>query len=139
MAAYVTTSQAADNLNTTNGNNIEQTVNIGLGVIYVHVLIGMLAYAVCFITNIIGNTLTLVAVYQFSWLPEQAYCTLLALTIADLLVSLNIIILYDTCKRFVQLGYIYILLSGIQDFVKVNAVLHVVLVAINRFIAILWP
>ena len=100
-----------------------------------------IGYVICIVTNIFGNTLTLVAMRKFSFLKSKTYITLKSLTIADLLMVFYAINMY--LARFEVFDYtnttqMYIMsfLGGLFAF---SAMLHVLLVAIDRFIAVVFP
>ena len=100
----------------------------------------LVGYIACFISNLYGNTLTLVAFCKFSSLREKTYKTLIALTVADLMVSLF------PCLHYVKLLAVYKAnfplwkkRVGIQYFTACNALFHVMYLAADRFFAIMWP
>ena len=98
-------------------------------------------YTICLLTNIFGYTLTLVAMHKFSFLNKVNYFTVKALTIADLANSSYICIslmmtfeLIDTDNHVLMTATIPVM--GVTMF---SAILHVFLVAIDRFIAVIFP
>ena len=98
-------------------------------------------FVICFVTNIIGNSLTLIATWRFSFLKDKAYVTLQSLTIADLFMSFYILItvLLRYKVLHVTVDIRLFVLSGFAGFFFHNAMLHVLLVAIDRFVAIVFP
>ena len=103
--------------------------------------IEILGYGVCLVMIVFGNTLTLVAMHKFACLQRKEYVTMKYLTIADLFLSVYIVIVY-----FYRYGNLpmnrkvfrYVMLY-MQDSTLTNGVFHVVLVAADRFLAVLYP
>ena len=97
------------------------------------------AYAVCLVMILFGNTLTLIAIHKFRWLQTKSYIAMKLLTIADLCMSANIISVYilrftDDKVKMVRNGMFYF-----QDLSVFTAIFHVVLVAFDRYAAIVYP
>ena len=100
-----------------------------------------IGYAVCLITNIFGNTLTLVAMKRFPFLKSKTYITLKSLTIADLLVSLYVTNVFLIRCELIDLTdpvqlYTVGSFGGIFSY---NVIFHPLLIAIDRFIAVVFP
>ena len=106
-----------------------------------YLTIDFVTSTVCFTTNVFGNTLTLVAISKFSSLREKSYTTLAALTVADLLVALKTPLMPLVFSINIAINYLTIwrITLGVVYFVSINALLQVLLVAADRFIAITWP
>ena len=100
--------------------------------------IDLVSSVVCFTTNVFGNALTLAAICKFSSLREKSYTTLAALTIADLLVVIKATIM-PIFYSFVLGRKVFLSLLGIVYFITINAGSHMLLLAADRFIAIMWP
>ena len=100
-----------------------------------------IGYIICLITNIFGNTLTLVAMRKFSFLKSKTYITLKSLTIADLVMSGYALSMYSMRFEAVDVNdpvQLYIVVS-LATFFAFSAMLHVLLVAVDRFIAVVFP
>ena len=100
-----------------------------------------IGYAVCLMTNIFGNTLTLVSIRKFSFLKSKTYMTLKTLTIADLIMTcyaICILMLRFEAVDLTSMVQLYIVAS-LGVFVGIGAILHVLLVAVDRFIAVVFP
>ena len=106
-----------------------------------YVAIDLASYAVCFITNVFGNTLTLIAICKFPCLREKSYTTLITLAIADLLVAVKIAIVPVLYITDISVKYpkVWFTLIGIIMFLTFNAGSQLLLLATDRFIAIMWP
>ena len=100
-----------------------------------------IGYAVCLMTNIFGNTLTLVSIRKFSFLQSKTYMTLKLLTIADLVMTCYAICTFLLRFEAVDLTNIVqvYLVYTFGVFAAFSAVLHVLLVAVDRFIAVVFP
>ena len=98
-------------------------------------------YVICLVSNIFGNSLTLIAMRKFSFLKDKAYVTLQSLTVADLLMSFFIMItlLLRLNAFHATVDTPLFVLGGFAGFFFHNAMLHVLLVAIDRFVAVVFP
>ena len=125
-------------------DNSTETVNLAatpFPFLVEYIYIELVIYIICFTTNVFGNTLTLVATWKFAWLREKSYTTLVALTIADLLIIVKIPMQYIGYLGvdFEQNLSLWISLVAVQYFVVFNAFYHVILLAADRFLAVVWP
>ena len=95
-------------------------------------------YGVALVMNIFGNTLILVAISRVQWLRKKMYATIQALAIADLQLSVHIIMHFiDTFMTFPDIVIrLYALVRVFQFYVSG---FHVVLVAVDRLVAIRFP
>ena len=102
----------------------------------VHILLGF--YAIAFVMNIFGNTLILVSIARVTWLRKKMYAAIQALALADLQVSLHVITLFIGNLTYVPeiVNQIFGAVRGFQVYV---AGYHVILVAVDRFVAIQFP
>ena len=100
-----------------------------------------IGFGVCLITNIFGNTLTLVAMRKFSFLQSITYIALISLTISDLLMSfyilLRFLLRFDILDASDANQFAVVSLFG--RFILFSAMLHVLLIALDRFIAVVFP
>ena len=98
-------------------------------------------YVICLVSNIFGNSLTLIAMRKFSFLKDKAYVTLQSLTVADLLMSffMMITLLLRLNAFHATVDTTLFVLGGFAGFFFHNAMLHVLLVAIDRFVAVVFP
>ena len=101
----------------------------------------IVGYSVCLITNIFGNTLTLISMLRFSFLSDSAYATIKSLSIADLCTNVYIVIILMVNFSFVDVNNAILMsiLIGLMGTFVYSATLHVVLVAVDRFVAIVFP
>ena len=98
-------------------------------------------YVICLATNVVGNTLTLTAIRRFPILKAKAYITLQSLTIADLLMSLYLIVTVMVRLQVIDInkGNTIYITGGFGGFFVYSAMLHVLLVGIDRFVAVVFP
>ena len=96
-------------------------------------------YCVAFVMNVFGNTLILVSVSRVPWLRKKMYAAIQALALADLQVSIYILITVST-EFFVEVSdMVSACLGVLKGYIMYVAVYHVILVAVDRFIAIQFP
>ena len=102
--------------------------------------IAIVLYIVAFILNVFGNTTIIVAVSKYPWLKHNMYVALQSLAVADLLVAVTILVesvrLYNLS---IFQGFLFIVIDYLQLFFILGACYHVVLVALERFVAIMFP
>ena len=97
-------------------------------------------YIVGFILNVFGNTAIIVAIAKFPWLKHNMYVALQTLAVSDLLVTWPIVI--ECIRQYdytVITGITWPILNQVQIFLILGACYHVVLVAMDRFVAIMFP
>ena len=89
-------------------------------------------------TNITGNISIIVAVHRFHWLKRTLYTAIQALAVADLAASFHIInrLLYRVIHYD---DLLYIVVRVIRTWTIYSSVYHLALVAVDRFIAIMFP
>ena len=95
-------------------------------------------FMVALVINVFGNSLIIAAIVKYPWLQKKAYVALQMLAIADLLVSIHIVGIFIT-----ELFNVPVLCEQIfglfRGFILYAAAYHVILVAMERFIAIMFP
>ena len=107
----------------------------------VFVQVELISFAVCLALILFGNTLTLVAVRKYSWLQSRTYAAVQYLSLADMSLAVYIIAAYifrvgtngnnRPTARYVMMYFV--------DMSVFNATFHIILVAFDRFIAIVFP
>ena len=116
----------------------------GYGVLYTSAYVNfeLVIYGMCFVLILVGNTVTMAATWKFKWMKEKIYMTLKALTLADLFVPVYISILFLYRFRVVGKSYRrnlrYVVLYT-QDMALINSSFHIILLALDRFVAVLYP
>ena len=102
-------------------------------------------YGVCFLTCLFGNTLTLIATGKYTWLQSKTYTTIQTLAVADLAMVLKIALQYFSMFIIVRISddalqvVMLAISEGAQDFIIINGFYHVILIAVDRFVAVMWP
>ena len=104
-------------------------------------IVELSVYSLILVMIVFGNILTLVAISKFPWLQTKSYVAMKSLTIADLSISVNIITVY--VLRFADTDPNYEVYRNVmlyfQDLTVFSSIFHVILVAVDRFIAIMYP
>ena len=97
-------------------------------------------YMVAFVLNVFGNTTIIVVIAKYPWLKHNMYVALQTLAVADLLMSVPILLL---CVRNYTADLMPPLLYQIINFSQIPSILgaafHVALVAMERFVAVVFP
>ena len=115
------------------GNSTTASMTIGSS-------ITVALYIGAFLMNISGNATIIFAIAKFSWLKHNMYVALQALAVADLLVSGHICLeCVRQYSRTLFPGISYPVINYLQVLLILGASYHVVLVAIERFVAIMFP
>ena len=117
------TSDSLDNYNTSVAAHMETVI-----------------YLLGFVVNVFGNTTIIVAISKYPWLKHNMYVALQTLAVADLLMSVPIFLL---CVRkytaHLMPGVLYNFIFFWQIPSGMGASYHVTLVAMERFVAVVFP
>ena len=93
-----------------------------------------------FVLNVFGNTTIIVSIGRFSWLKHNMYVALQTLAVADLLMFVPILL--ECIRQYTGILFPYIMsrfLSYIRAPLILGAAYHMILVAMERFIAVMFP
>ena len=124
-------------------NDTRTTASLGTGISSVDIPaeVETALYIVAFILNVFGNTTIIVAIAKFSWLQHNMYVALQTLAVADLQLSVHTFLIM--VRRFTYAAMFPKKLSSFISYMRTplmtGAAYHVGLVAMERFVAIVFP
>ena len=138
-----TGSTASLRMDNGSGNTASMAIDYGPGTtasMGIRSSITIALYIGAFLLNVSGNATIIFAIAKFSWLKHNMYVALQALAVADLLVSGHICL--DCIRQYSRTLFpdiLYYIINYVQVLLILGAGYHVVLVAIERFVAIMFP
>ena len=104
-----------------------------------HFITKIILLVVALVTNLLGNATIVISVHRFEWLHEKMFVAIQMLAIADISVFYTII--QQILGRMYPIPYsaVGVVLGFIQSTTAYSAFYHIILVAIERFIAVIHP